>query len=100
MAVRSCRVTVTDLEGVSHTVAVTAATVYEAVALGLAAVRSDEWVAGIPGGLAPVRVSVTNIPVEHSVRMGEFNRWLERKGGSPREVADRNRVRGILGLPP
>ena len=35
MAVRSCRVTVTDLEGISHSVDVTASTLYEAVALGL-----------------------------------------------------------------
>jgi len=51
MAVRSCRVTVTDLEGISHSVEVTASTLYEAVALGLAALRDAEWVAGIPEGL-------------------------------------------------
>ena len=47
MPVRSCRVTITDLEGIAHTVDVTAASLYEAVALGLAAIRSDDWVAGI-----------------------------------------------------
>jgi hypothetical protein len=99
MAARTCRVTVTDLEGITHTVEVTASTLYEAVALGLAALRGREWVAGIPGGLAPVRVSVTSIPVEHCVKIGDFTRWLERKGGSPREVTDRDRVRAILGLP-
>lgn len=40
MAVRSCRVSVADLEGVIHTVEVTASTLYEAVALGMAAVRT------------------------------------------------------------
>lgn len=35
MAVRSCRVTITDLDGVSHTAEVTASTLLEAVALGL-----------------------------------------------------------------
>lgn len=99
MAVRTCRVTVTDLEGVSHTVEVTASTLYEAVALGLAAVRGDEWVAGLPEGLAPVRVAVTSIPVEHSVKIRDFTRWVERRGGSPRDVADRDRIRSILGLP-
>ena len=99
MAVKSCRVTVTDLEGVSHTAQVTATTLYEAVALGLAAVRGDEWVSGIPEGLSTVRVSVTNLPVEHAVKVRDFTRWLERKGGSPREVTDRERIRAILGLP-
>lgn len=49
--IRSCKVTVQDMNGVSHTVEVTAATLYEAVALGLATVRSDEWATGIAEGL-------------------------------------------------
>lgn len=100
MPARSCHVTVTDLDDVSHTVEVTATTLFEAVALGLAALRGHDWVAGIPEGLAPVRVVVTSIPVQHSVKMRDFVRWVERTGGSPRDVADRSRVRAILGLPP
>ena len=99
MAVKSCRVTITDLEGVSHTAQVTGTTLYEAVALGLAAVCGHEWVAGIPEGVATVQVSVTNLAVEHAVKLRDFTRWLERKGGSPREVSDRDRIRAILGLP-
>ncbi|HEV2379783.1 MAG TPA: hypothetical protein VG206_08290 [Terriglobia bacterium] len=97
MAVRSCRVTITDLDGISHTVEVTASTLYEAVALGLVAFRGHEWVAGLPVGLAPVRVSVTAIPVEHTVKIRDFTNWVDRKGGSPPEVTDRDRVRAILG---
>jgi hypothetical protein len=52
------------LENVSHTLDVTATTLYEAVALGLAALRDTDWGAGIPKGLAAVRVSVTGIPIE------------------------------------
>ena len=63
------------------------------LALGLAALRSEEWVAGIPEGLAPVRVKVTAIPVEHCVKIRDFTNWVERKGGSPREVTDRDKVR-------
>jgi hypothetical protein len=50
MRVRSCRFTIPDLDGVSHTVEVTAATLYEAVAQGLAAIRGNEWVAEIAEG--------------------------------------------------
>jgi hypothetical protein len=39
------------------------------LALGLVAFRGHEWVAGVPEGLAPVRVSVTRIPVEHAVKI-------------------------------
>lgn len=79
-----------------HTVEVTAETLYEAVARGLAAIRGNDWVSGIAGGLNAVRVSVANVRVEHEVKMIEFKRWLERPGGSPREVGQRQRIRAIL----
>src|SRR6202171_6154164 len=99
MAVRSCCVTIQDMDGVSHTVEVTAATLYEAVALGLATIRGNEWVTGIAEGLNRVRVRVTNVPVEHEVKLGDFTKWLERKGGSPKDTSDRSRIREILQLP-
>jgi hypothetical protein len=100
MPVRSCRVTIRDMEGVDHCVEVTARTLYEAVALGLWSVAGDEWVSGIAQGLNVVHVCVTDVPVEHRVRLQEFNAWLKREGGSPRETADRRRIREILGLIP
>src|ERR1700732_1413940 len=99
MSVRSCRVTIWDLDGISHTVEVTAATLYEAVAQGLAAVRENEWVAGIAQGLNVVKVSVADVRVEHEVKLMDFTKWLEKPGGSPREMSDRQRVRSILGMP-
>jgi hypothetical protein len=97
MAVRSCRVTVHDFEGVAHTVEVTAATLYEAIAQGLAAVRGNEWVAGISQG--SVKVSVADVRVEHEVKMTDFTKWLERTNGSPREIIQRQKLRSILGMP-
>ena len=51
MPARSCRVTITDFDGVEHTVQVTAETLYEAVARALKAMQGKEWIAGIPEGL-------------------------------------------------
>jgi hypothetical protein len=98
MPVRSCKVTIEDMNGVSHTVDVTAETLYEAVALGMAAIRTDDWVNGIAQGLNPVKVRVTNVPVEHEVRLMDFTKWLDRTGGSPREISDRTRIKSILGM--
>jgi hypothetical protein len=98
MPVRSCKVSVQDMEGVSHTVDVTAATLYEAVALGIAAIRGDEWVTDIAQGLNTVKVRVTNVAVEHEVRLMEFTKWLDRANGSPREMMERKRIRSILGM--
>jgi hypothetical protein len=98
MPVRSCCVTIQDMDGVSHTVEVTAATLYEAVAQGLAAIRGNDWVAGIAQGVNVVKVSVADVRVEHEVRLVDFTRWVDRTGGSPREMSDRQRIRSILGM--
>jgi hypothetical protein len=81
-----------------RSVDVTAGSLYEAVALGMAAIRTDEWVTGIVQGLNPVRVRVTNVAVEHEVRLMDFTKWLDRSGGSPREMTERKRIRSILGM--
>jgi hypothetical protein len=84
------------MSGVSHTVEVTASTLYEAVAQGLAAIQGQEWVSEIAQGLNVVKVSVIQVRVEHEVRLMDFTKWLERTGGSPREISDRQRIRSIL----
>jgi hypothetical protein len=85
MEIRSCRVTIADMDGVAHTVEVTAATLFEAVALGLKQLQGT--------------VAVKSVPVEHHVRIGEFTKWLERGGTTPAEVMRKRKVREILGLP-
>ena len=60
------RVTLIDLEGVRHTVEVTASMLYEAVALGIMAIREQEGAGKTAEGLNKVDVSVTNI-CEHKV---------------------------------
>jgi len=98
-AVRSCRVTVCDLDGVTHSAEVTASSLYEAVALGLVAIRGHDWVGAIAEGLSTIHVWVTAVPVRHSIKVQDFNKWIDRKGGTPRETASRQHVRSILGLP-
>jgi len=41
-----------------------------------------------PGCWGPT-YQVTNVPVEHEVRLMDFTKWLERDGGLPREMTDR-----------
>jgi hypothetical protein len=99
MPARSCRVTVQDLEGITHTVEVTAESLYEAVAQGLAALRRSDWVAGFQQGI--VKVSVADVRVEHQVKLSDFTQWLDRThAASPREMTYRQRLRTVLGMPP
>jgi hypothetical protein len=67
--------------------------------LGLKQLQGNEWVEGIARKLNTVRVSVKNVQVEHTVTIGEFTKWLERRGGSPAEMARGRKVREILELP-
>jgi hypothetical protein len=83
---------------VSHTVEVTAESLYEAVALGLRAIRGRDWVEGLRDQFR-VDVSVSEVPVRHSVEVKEFNSWLEREGGAPRDIVQRKRARKTLGMP-
>ena len=96
MAIRACRVTFVDMEGVAHMVEVTAESLFEAVAQGLAALRGKDWVMGIRGDI--VKVSVAEVRVEHQVKLSEFMKWLERHGRSPREIIQRQKARAILGM--
>jgi hypothetical protein len=68
------------------------------VALGMAAIRTDEWVTGIAQGLNPVKVRVMNVAVEHEVKLKDFTKWVDRDGGSPREMTERKRIRSILAM--
>ena len=99
MGPRSSRVTVQNSDGVSHTADVTAGSVYEAVAQGLAAFRKCDWAEGTLERHGTVTVSVAEVRVEHQVRIADFTKWLERPGRTPREVSERHRIRSILGLP-
>ena len=83
---RTCKVSVTDIQDVEHSVEVTAGTLYEAVATALAALQQDNWVGEIGQGLTTVTVIVQQPPVRHEVKMKDFLSWLGRQGGSPAEI--------------
>jgi hypothetical protein len=97
MAVRPCRVTCSDTQGVERTVEVTAQSLYEAVAQALRVFREGDW--GEDSNRIPASVVVTiNQPqVEHRVRIKDFENWLESGGKSPAEMALKSRLRDIIG---
>ena len=95
---RSCRVSVTDLEGIEHTAHVTADTLYEAVARGLKAIKSSAWAGEIPEGITTVTVCAAQPEVEHRVKIAAFKNWINRGGGTPTDKMASLRIREILGL--
>ena len=99
MTLHTCLVSVVDLEGIEHSVNVTAETVYEAVALGLVALRQDEWVGEIGSGLTTISIVAQRPSVRHEIKARDFQSWLSRKNSSPAEVAVRARVEKLLAGP-
>src|SRR5262245_59082010 len=96
-----CRITCVDIESVEHSVEVSAESLYEAVAHGLCALKSNPWVGEIGEGLTTVTVEVREKPaVAHRVYMKDFRRWLDASGSTPAQMTARERVRTILDTPP
>ena len=94
---RTCKVSVTDIRDIEHSVDVTAETLYEAVAAALAALQQDSWVGEIGQGFTTVSVLVQQPPVKHEVKMKDFLSWLGRPGRSPAEVMLKQKLEKILG---
>ena len=97
MALRACRVTCTDGRGVSHTVEVTAQTLYEAVAQALLLLRENDWTDDSKRIPAAVVVRIKQPEIEHRVLVRDFENWLESAPRSPAEMALKTRLRVLLG---
>jgi len=79
-----------------NTVEVGAGSIYEAVARALRIFRDNEWVEDIGRGRTPISVKVKSPEIEHTVRVQDFERWLEASPRSPAETILKNRLREIL----
>jgi hypothetical protein len=93
MTARLCRVSITDRDGSSHFIDVTASSLFEAVALAL---KSKGGGSTATDGFRPIKVFEPK--VEYEVKLKDFMTWLDRRGRTPREVIDRKKIRDILGL--
>jgi hypothetical protein len=85
-----------DLRGVEHAIEVSDGSVYEAVAQALRIFRDDEWVEDIGRGQTAISVKVKHPEIEHTVRVQDFERWLETTPRSPAEMILKNRLRELL----
>jgi hypothetical protein len=90
--VRTCRVTATDLDGVSHHVDVQASTLFEAAAAAVAAFRQQGWAAAALTPNATLRVEVQLPPIVHDVPLKSIERWLRTPSVSPKEEMAKRRV--------
>jgi hypothetical protein len=97
VALKTCKVSCFDLMQVEHTVEVSAGSVYEALAQALRIFPDNEWVDDIGYCRTPIVVTVKHPEVEPTVRVQDFERWLEANPRAPAEMILKNRLRELPG---
>ena|ERR1700689_2212096 len=90
-----CRVSFTGSDGVAHTVAVDAGSLYEAVALAVVEFRADS-LSEIPGAMTEFTISIARPCIEHRIRLGQVTKWAEGTRDGPAGVIKRQRVKQLL----
>ena len=91
--VRSCVITYQDIEGVKHSVEVTAESLYEAAILGMKAMKVPNW-ENAPNLEIEVRERAPE--TRHTVWNSVLTAWLARNGKTPKEQALKAPLRELV----
>jgi hypothetical protein len=83
--VRACRVSVTDLQGVTHSTEVQASSLFEAAAGAIAAFKLEGWAAEALKPNTILRVEIRLPSVIHDVPLRAVEQWLQSTSASPKE---------------
>jgi len=97
VANRTCRVFFHYSEGVTHSVEVTAATLYEAAALAIAEFRRCGFADSYPGLATRLTVAVKAPATTHEVSVSKLRSWLDSSAKSPRDRLLKNRSKELVG---
>jgi hypothetical protein len=95
-SVRTCTVSFTDAEGISHSVSVTASSLFEAAAIGLAEFGRCGFAEVVLGPATKITVRVRQPEMSHTVTLARLRAWLDGVGKSPGEQATKSRLRGMI----
>lgn len=93
----TCRVSFDDGAGVTHTVAVSASSLYEAAALALAEFKRSGFALAAVGPATRLKVAVETPATTHELSVGKLQSWLDSGGKTPREQAAKVSLRQMLG---
>jgi hypothetical protein len=83
-AVRRCRVSVTDMDGVTHAVEVQGTSAYDVAATALAQFRHEGWVDTL-GPATVLRVEVHLSQIVHNIPLTALQRWANGPSVSPKQ---------------
>jgi len=90
-------VSFTDGADVTHTVTVSASSLYEAAALGIADFKRSGFAFASIGPATRLKISVEPPATTHELSVGKLQTWLDTNGKSPREQATKVTLRQLLG---
>ncbi len=74
----------------------TAQSLFEAAVLAVKAFRGTEWMESGPGTGTILEVSVLHPVARHRIPLQKVTSWLEANGRSPKEQANKQRLRDLL----
>ena len=92
-----CRVSFDDGAGMTHTVSVSASSLYEAAALAIAEFKKSGFAFAAVGPGTRLKVAVEPPASTHELSVGKLQVWLETNGRTPREQAMKVTLRQLLG---
>lgn len=87
--VRTCVVSYIDMEGVKHSVEITAGTLFEAAIIGMNAMKVPDW---FNRSTLTIEIRVKQPETIHTVSNAVLTAWLARKGRTPREMSLKARL--------
>ena len=90
---RACVVSYQDLDGVTHSVEVTAETLYEAAILGMQALKVPRW---WDRPSLKMEVRVRQPETTHTIWNSVLSAWLARNGRTPKEQALKARLNELM----
>ena len=91
-----CRVSFTDGAEMTHTVTVSASSLYEAAALGIVEFKRSGFAFTSIGPATRLKISVDPPAATHELSVAKLHAWLNTNGKTPREQAAKVTLRQIL----
>ena len=95
VAERACVVSFTDVRGITHSVEVTADSLFEAAVRGVKILRAGDW-NDPPGRATTLEIDVRNPGVKHIVTLQQVARWLNGASSTPAESMKKVNLRKLL----
>ena len=95
MAAKACTVTVQDVDGLVHSVDVTADSLYEAACAGLQALKASGWADAV-GPATKLEVEVRAPVTRHKLTVQQVQQWVAGAAKSPNEQVMKDRLKKML----